>query len=111
MSKAKWFFTIVAGLLIVGSMLAMPVKSPATCDANICGDGVVGPGEECDDGNLDAGDGCATGCTESFNMEVQPVLLTYSGGHPRDIINPDLNNDGIKDLLVCTFRPAYLHAY
>ena len=28
-----------------------------------CGDGVLDPGEECDDGNNDDGDGCAADCT------------------------------------------------
>ena len=28
-----------------------------------CGDGVVGPGEECDDGNTDNGDGCTESCS------------------------------------------------
>gem|GEM_PF-1536415 len=29
----------------------------------VCGNGVVEPGEACDDGNISAGDGCATDCT------------------------------------------------
>ncbi len=29
----------------------------------VCGNGVVEPGEECDDGNISAGDGCAADCT------------------------------------------------
>jgi cysteine-rich repeat protein len=32
-------------------------------DAPDCGDGVQDPGEECDDGNLTAGDGCNPDCT------------------------------------------------
>ncbi len=28
-----------------------------------CGDGVAGSGEECDDANAVAGDGCSPGCT------------------------------------------------
>jgi MYXO-CTERM domain-containing protein len=36
-----------------------------TCEAAACGDGFVQDGvEECDDGNVDAGDGCAADCTE-----------------------------------------------
>ena len=27
-----------------------------------CGDGVVDPGEQCDDGNLESGDGCEASC-------------------------------------------------
>jgi cysteine-rich repeat protein len=36
---------------------------PTTCEAGICGDGVVDEGEECDDGNNNAGDGCGPDCT------------------------------------------------
>ena len=35
---------------------------PATCAARRCGDGVRGPGEQCDDGNEEDGDGCSAGC-------------------------------------------------
>jgi cysteine-rich repeat protein len=32
-------------------------------DSQICGDGIVDPGEECDDGNSNDGDGCSGNCT------------------------------------------------
>ena len=32
------------------------------CRVPVCGDDVVDPGEECDDGNIDDGDGCSAGC-------------------------------------------------
>jgi cysteine-rich repeat protein len=31
---------------------------------NLCGDGVLNGGEECDDGNLADSDGCASDCTQ-----------------------------------------------
>ena len=34
----------------------------AACDQTRCGDGFLTPDEVCDDGNLDAGDGCGVGC-------------------------------------------------
>lgn len=34
-----------------------------TCTPIVCGDGVVGSGEECDDGATAAGDGCSATCT------------------------------------------------
>ncbi len=37
------------------------VEEPA-CVAHGCGDGRMGPGEECDDGNIEAGDGCSAAC-------------------------------------------------
>ena len=35
----------------------------ANCTAEVCGDGILDPGEECDDGNLIPGDGCEANCT------------------------------------------------
>jgi cysteine-rich repeat protein len=32
----------------------------------VCGDGIADPPEECDDGNLDDGDGCTGQCTEEY---------------------------------------------
>jgi cysteine-rich repeat protein len=34
-----------------------------SCEAPVCADGVVDPGETCDDGNLVDGDGCDSNCT------------------------------------------------
>jgi len=46
------------------------------CDTT-CGDGNVGPGEECDDGNLINHDGCSDACTiekdEGFTCDNKPV--------------------------------------
>lgn len=36
----------------------------ADCPASVCGDGVVGQNEVCDDGDLVAGDGCSATCTK-----------------------------------------------
>ncbi len=36
-----------------------------------CGDAVINPGEECDDGNQDIGDGCRPDCTVESN-EIEP---------------------------------------
>jgi cysteine-rich repeat protein len=33
-----------------------------TCVAAVCGNGVIQPGEECDDGNTNNGDGCSSTC-------------------------------------------------
>ncbi len=106
------------GLFLVSltCILAVPLCSalsdvPAACVSGVCGDGVLNPGEECDDGNLLDGDGCDSSCLESFDMVVQPPLYTYPGEHPRDAASADLNNDGIKDLLVSNVISAYLYTY
>ncbi len=46
--------------------------SGTNCETPTCGDGIVNsPGEECDDGNAVAGDGC-TNCTIDRRAEVEP---------------------------------------
>lgn len=34
----------------------------ATCQIELCGNGIIDPGEECDDDNTVGGDGCSAGC-------------------------------------------------
>jgi len=48
-----------------------------------CGDGIVDPGEECDDGNNDDGDGCSATCT----VEAVCPGFCALGGEPCDDIN------------------------
>jgi cysteine-rich repeat protein len=52
----------------------------------LCGNGVTGPGEECDDGNTADGDGCSAECTKEFcgDESVQPELgeTCEPGGTP-----------------------------
>ena len=45
---------------------------------HICGDKVLDPGEECDDGNNVGGDGCSANCTTEFN-EI-PEFTTIGAG-------------------------------
>jgi cysteine-rich repeat protein len=41
--------------------------------APVCGDSIIGPGEQCDDGNVDDGDGCSSTCQlEGVVNEVEP---------------------------------------
>lgn len=52
----------------------------ATLSAAACGDGLVGAGEECDDGNATDGDGCSATCTieravESYTCPGKPIRL------------------------------------
>ncbi|MCS6898603.1 MAG: DUF4215 domain-containing protein [Myxococcales bacterium] len=37
-----------------------------TCKKAVCGDGIVGPGEQCDDGNQDNTDACVEGCKSAI---------------------------------------------
>jgi len=107
----------VAAALPCLLLLAIPFLIPrpafsAECEAGVCGDGVLNPGEGCDDDNLMPGDGCDGTCHESFDMAVQPVLFNYPvGAEPDASTVADLNNDGIKDLLVSTWGLGYLYTY
>ncbi len=42
--------------------LAIDDVSVSGCAANVCGDGILGPGEACDDGNTANGDCCSSTC-------------------------------------------------
>jgi cysteine-rich repeat protein len=55
-----------------------------SCVGAACGDGTTGPGEECDDGNLVAGDGCEADCGFSCHsaadcVELPPDACTTDG--------------------------------
>src|SRR5262245_55260467 len=41
---------------------AKPEHAPPTDTAGVCGDGIVGPGEACDDGNAVDEDACTSVC-------------------------------------------------
>ncbi|HUT53338.1 MAG TPA: FG-GAP-like repeat-containing protein [bacterium] len=102
---------VLSCLLASLVLLIMPMTLRAACGVPVCGNGILDPGEQCDDGNLLDGDGCAADCTESFDLVEMPTLFAYSGESPRDMEAADLNNDGLQDLLVSTYRSAYLYVY
>jgi cysteine-rich repeat protein len=54
-----------ASLVLIVMLAACSHKHGASPDASTCGDGVIDPNEECDDGPLNgtAGDGCTASCT------------------------------------------------
>jgi cysteine-rich repeat protein len=47
-----------------------PTPTPTTPTGGaICGDGAVQAGEQCDDGNLEGGDGCAANCAREMSFD------------------------------------------
>lgn len=62
-NKKTGFPVIVAFLALV--MVAGAMQSPRVTNAadSVCGDNDVDVGEQCDDGNLQNGDGCSSSCT------------------------------------------------
>ncbi len=93
---------------------AMPVDGAVVPDATppaVCGDGVAGPGEDCDDGpgNSDTEPGaCRTSCRVAGCVDgvvdpaelclPQPLYLT--GDRPTSVAIGDLDRDGIPDMVV-----------
>ncbi|HIA01751.1 MAG TPA: DUF4215 domain-containing protein [Myxococcales bacterium] len=68
------------------------------CTEAICGDGVQHWGEQCDDGNLDDGDGCDADCTVSKDSDGDGIVDSLD--NCPQIENPeqgDRDNDGLGD--------------
>ncbi|VDK35798.1 unnamed protein product [Gongylonema pulchrum] len=60
---------------------------------NVCGDGIKGSDEQCDDGNLYDGDGCSQQCTveEKFNcIQENKCMLLFSMQVIRFAVSPSL---------------------
>ncbi|MDC0676435.1 pre-peptidase C-terminal domain-containing protein [Sorangium atrum] len=57
---------------VLGSGAAtFPYRLDVTLVHEVCGDGTISAGEQCDDGNTDALDGCSAGCRFEFD-ETEP---------------------------------------
>lgn len=55
-----------------------------TCTPIVCGDGVVGPGEQCEDGNTAPGDGCSDTCQQEPGWDCTdaiPAVCTFLCGN------------------------------
>ncbi len=62
--------------------MAVHVDALGACGANmnvipVCGDGIVQPGEDCDDGNFANGDGCSSAC--SFEICSSDYVVSATG--------------------------------
>lgn len=54
-------------------------------DCQVCGDGNLDPGEQCDDSNLVSGDGCSSVC----QLENQPPVCTAATANPSTLWPPN----------------------
>jgi cysteine-rich repeat protein len=61
-------FAVVAVLLVLLLLLDRPAAASGVVPSGVCGNGVLEPGEQCDDHNLTDGDGCDRNC----NYELIP---------------------------------------
>jgi cysteine-rich repeat protein len=104
-------FSFVLFICLVAFCFMLPCKAYSACGITACGNGILDPAEGCDDGNTLNGDGCDSGCEQSFDMETASELFTYTGEFPRPMVTVDLNNDGLLEPVIVTNRPAALYAY
>lgn len=108
--RRRVFFGVGLLAAIISLLVFSPLPSRADCGVPVCGNGVLDPGEKCDDGNLATGDGCDAACNESFDLAVGAPLLSYSN-ITRHVRTPDLNQDGIPDLVVTTYGNNGVYTY
>ncbi|KAJ1471368.1 hypothetical protein T484DRAFT_1844339 [Baffinella frigidus] len=71
-----------SGLLLMAAALAVGLGSvAAVCkDNQVCGDGVVDEGEQCDDRNTVDRDGCSSSCMVECGFECQGVWAACAAG-------------------------------
>ena len=81
------------------------------CVAPVCGNGIIGPGEDCDDGNNDDGDGCSLTCTVEPGCECtgEPSVCTCCGDgvvEGSEACDDSNTSDGDCCSSTCTFDSA-----
>jgi cysteine-rich repeat protein len=72
----------------------------ATCGGGVCGNGIVGGSEQCDDGNPDPTDGCTNDCTICGDGVVTPPEECDNGVNDGTICAPNCKLPGCGDGLV-----------
>ncbi len=55
------------------------------CESAGCGNGVLDPGEQCDDGNLIPGDGCSPTCTIESGVAAGSIVITEIMANPKAV--------------------------
>jgi cysteine-rich repeat protein len=83
------------------------------CTPIVCGNGVIQPGEQCDDGDTSGGDGCSAACTiePGFTCSGQPsacIPIVCGNGVLQPGEQCDDGNTAAGDCCRpdCTFDPA-----
>ena len=72
----------------------------------VCGDGILDPGEQCDDGNITEGDGCSAVCTIPVTVIGPPAafvavqnLISGSADGATSVATGDFDRDGDLDVI------------
>lgn len=83
---------------LVDASVSFCDRETNTCAMNRCGDGIRGPGEACDDGDLDSGDGCSVACAVEAGFScTDGVTSVCSPIDPCPPGSPDADGDGTPD--------------
>jgi cysteine-rich repeat protein len=82
-----------------------PSTSESESAGDNCGNGVVDPGEACDDGNTNEDDACTSACTEPFCGDGIP-----SGNEACDDGNVSSNDACLNDCKFAICGDAFVHA-
>lgn len=105
---SSWRMRQLSGVEFFGD-----TASTSGLEVTLCGNTTVDPGEQCDDGNLDNGDGCSSTC-QNENLSFQYDLATDPTG--RSLLGSnslkqlatigwgDISGDGVADLMVGEIR-------
>jgi cysteine-rich repeat protein len=78
----------VSGTIAVGGRIDLQVQIRVVKGSSgaTCGNGVLEPGEECDDGNRISGDGCSFNCMQETNGSIDGGTPGRDGGNtPQDL--------------------------
>ncbi len=68
----------------------------------VCGNGAIEPGEACDDGNEEDGDGCSALCLLEFPTDLEPGMLVITEIMKNPKLVPDLEGEWIEITNVST---------
>lgn len=100
-----------ATMVTAGTTYALVVESPLrplefSLTLSRCGDGVIGGNEECDDGNVAAGDGCSAGCNREASCEFNSVATNTFASPSR----PRFGNCAVVPFTMSVGAAAVSHA-
>ncbi len=62
-----------------------------------CGDGILNPGEECDDGNTVEGDGCSAVCTFTIDIRASKSTIQIFFLFRKNFSNSKFSKNGFLD--------------
>jgi len=72
--------------VVLGFVVLLLAAVPSRAQS-VCGNGVLEPGEQCDDGNTRNGDGCSAGCKFEQNQRITQLKMQFNATSARCTAN------------------------